>query len=431
MVDKKAPTITITAPTGAYVYGQSVAADYACADGGSGLASCVGTVADGAAVDTGSVGQKSFTVDAADALAHPSTQTAQYQVNKAATVTTVTADVNPSVVGQAVTFTARVGAVTPGAGTPTGFVQFKDGTTALGGALTLTDGVATLTWSSLAVGPHTVTAVYGGDENFLNGVSAAHNQVVNRAATTTVAAAPPGAGVPGGTVQFRNGSGDLGPPVAPVNGVATFRAGLLSGGPHTLSAVYSGDWSFLDSTATLAQQVTAAHVVSGNVDGVLTLTAGSWFLDGAVVTSDVRVQRGAAVAIRNSRLGGSLTASGAAAMAVCGSDVAGTATVSATSGFVLLGDPGDDDCAGNVFRGAAVVKGNRGGVEIGANSFRGGLTVSANTGNGPLPEDRGTEIEANQVSGKLACSSNSPPPTNDGQPNTAGTRSGQCSSPSF
>lgn len=68
--DSTAPTITITTPPdgAAYTLNQTVNAGYACEDeaGGSGLASCVGTVADGTAIDTASVGAKSFTVDAAD-----------------------------------------------------------------------------------------------------------------------------------------------------------------------------------------------------------------------------------------------------------------------------------------------------------------------------------------------------------------------------
>jgi hypothetical protein len=39
-----------------------------------------------------------------------------------------------------------------------------------------------------------------------------------------------------------------------------------------------------------------------------------------------------------------------------------------------------------------------------------------------------TEIEANQIFGNLACSGNTPPPTNDGRPNTViGTRSRNAS----
>ncbi len=51
-----------------YLLGQTVNADYACQDedGGSGLASCVGDVPDGSPIDTGSIGAKTFTVNAAD-----------------------------------------------------------------------------------------------------------------------------------------------------------------------------------------------------------------------------------------------------------------------------------------------------------------------------------------------------------------------------
>jgi hypothetical protein len=58
--DVTSPTITITTPAEGAVYllNEPVNAEYKCEDeeGGSGLASCVGTVADGALIDTGSVG---------------------------------------------------------------------------------------------------------------------------------------------------------------------------------------------------------------------------------------------------------------------------------------------------------------------------------------------------------------------------------------
>jgi hypothetical protein len=84
VVDVTAPQITIATPSqgAAYDLGQQVSASYSCADedGGSGLASCTGTVANGAAVDTSSVGQKSFTVSAADNAGNPASQTVTYTV---------------------------------------------------------------------------------------------------------------------------------------------------------------------------------------------------------------------------------------------------------------------------------------------------------------------------------------------------------------
>src|SRR5207244_2956957 len=54
-----------------------------------------------------------------------------YTVNPASTTTSVGSDVNPSLAGQMVTFTATIAAVSPGAGTPSGTVQFKiDGSNA-------------------------------------------------------------------------------------------------------------------------------------------------------------------------------------------------------------------------------------------------------------------------------------------------------------
>ena len=68
--DTTAPTITLTTPSdnAIYIKNESVNADYSCADeaGGSGLASCVGDVADGGPIDTSTVGQHTFTVNAAD-----------------------------------------------------------------------------------------------------------------------------------------------------------------------------------------------------------------------------------------------------------------------------------------------------------------------------------------------------------------------------
>jgi hypothetical protein len=66
-VDRKAPAINITTPTAAsYVLNQSVTVNFNCTDGGSGVATCIGTSADGSTLDTESAGSKTFTVTATD-----------------------------------------------------------------------------------------------------------------------------------------------------------------------------------------------------------------------------------------------------------------------------------------------------------------------------------------------------------------------------
>jgi hypothetical protein len=84
VVDRAAPEITLSAPTDGAVYtlGERVLADYACADqpGGSGVAGCDGTVADGTAVDTSSVGVHSFEVRTRDNAGNEASWTVSYSV---------------------------------------------------------------------------------------------------------------------------------------------------------------------------------------------------------------------------------------------------------------------------------------------------------------------------------------------------------------
>ena len=78
-------------------------------------------------------------------------------VNAINTSTSLSSFAGTSVFGQSVTFTANVTPITA-----TGTVTFKDGTKTLGTA-TLSGGSATFSINSLAVGSHSITAVYGGD----------------------------------------------------------------------------------------------------------------------------------------------------------------------------------------------------------------------------------------------------------------------------
>ena len=79
--DTTPPTITITTPAegATYVLGQSVLADYGCTDE-SGVATCAGPVADGAAIDTSTLGAHAFTVDASDTEGNTGSATTHYTV---------------------------------------------------------------------------------------------------------------------------------------------------------------------------------------------------------------------------------------------------------------------------------------------------------------------------------------------------------------
>jgi hypothetical protein len=87
-------------------------------------------------------------------------------VLKATTTTGVSSSVNPSDLGQVVTFTATVAS---GAGIPTGTVQFKSDGSNIGGPQALNgSGIATVGTSALTAATHTITADYSGDGNFVS-----------------------------------------------------------------------------------------------------------------------------------------------------------------------------------------------------------------------------------------------------------------------
>jgi Bacterial Ig-like domain (group 3)/Domain of unknown function DUF11 len=92
------------------------------------------------------------------------------------TTTTVSSSLNPSALGASVTFTAQV-TPTGGPGTPTGALIFKDGTTPLGAAILL-GGAATFTTNALAIGAHSITAVFAGTLDFYGSTSPALAQTV-------------------------------------------------------------------------------------------------------------------------------------------------------------------------------------------------------------------------------------------------------------
>src|SRR2546428_194110 len=188
------------------------------------------------------------------------------------TTTSLSSTPNPSVFGQAVTLTATVSPVPPAVGTPTGTVTFNDGTTSLG-VVTLVNGSASLTVSTFAVGSHSLTAAYSGGGNFQASTSATVTQTVNQGSTSTsltstpnpsnvgqavtltatVSAVSPAAGVPTGTITFRDGATSLGV-VTLVNGSASLTVSTLAAGNHSLTAIYSGSPSFLGSTSAIVTQ---------------------------------------------------------------------------------------------------------------------------------------------------------------------------------
>ncbi len=196
-------------------------------------------------------------------------------VKAAASTTALISSLNPSAYNQSVTFTATVKSATTGI--PTGTVTFKNGAVALGSVALNASGIATLSTTTIAVGAHSITAVYSGSTDFLTSTSVVLAQTVKAAASATTLASSLNpsfynqsvtftatvksatTGIPAGTVTFKNGATTLGTATLNASGVATFSSSTLAVGGHAITAVYSGSADFLTSTsAGLGQTVKAA-----------------------------------------------------------------------------------------------------------------------------------------------------------------------------
>ena len=102
---------------------------------------------------------------------------------KQSTTTTLSSSLDPSTVGQAVTYTATVNATAA-----TGSVTFEDTGTSIPdcGDQIVSSGAATCTLSGYAAASaHAITATYNGDGNYVGSTSSVLNQVVSRASTST------------------------------------------------------------------------------------------------------------------------------------------------------------------------------------------------------------------------------------------------------
>ncbi|UGV29152.1 autotransporter domain-containing protein [Rhodopseudomonas boonkerdii] len=254
---------------------------------------------------------------------------------------TLVASPNPSLPGQAVTFTATVSGALP-----TGTVTFQDGTTTLGTG-TLSGGLATFTTSALTSGTHAITAVYGGDTNNMSNTSSVLNQAVNQTATATVlvsSANPstPGqavtftatvtgtSGTPTGTVTFMDGAATLGTGTLS-SGLATLTTSALPSGTHAITAIYGGDANNASSTSSaLSQAVNQATTSTVLVSSANPSTPGQAVTFTATVTGGGDTPTGTVRFDDGGIAIGSATLAGGVASLTTSALTAGTHTITAT-----------------------------------------------------------------------------------------------------
>jgi hypothetical protein len=201
-------------------------------------------------------------------------------------ITTLSSSTNPSRFGQPVTFTATI---TPdlkptihptGAPIPTGTVDFTKGSRTLCAAVALDGtGAATCTYDGLVVGSHSVTATYGGDQEY-GGSNDTLDQVVKKAGTHSIIGssdrnsvvgesvtlsafvftARPGGGIPTGTFQFTiDGSTFMQPVALGADGRAFLPPLVFSKvGNHLVGGTYLGDANHRQSKPVRLLQIVGA-----------------------------------------------------------------------------------------------------------------------------------------------------------------------------
>ena len=260
--------------------------------------------------------------------------------------TTLISSLNPSALGQAVTFTATVQPAT-GSGTPTGTVTFNDGAIVLGPG-SLNGGTATFTTSGLGAGVHSITAVYGGDASFASSTSPVLMQTVNKAASSTAVVSSNSAsnrgaavtftatvtssatGTPTGTVTFQDATTTLGTGTLS-GGTATFTTSGLGTGTHSITGIYGGDANFTGSTSpiltqTIGKAASSTAVASSNNPSIIgtavTLTASVTSPVTGTLTGTVTFQDGTSAL-------GTGTLSGGAATFITSGLTAGTHSITA------------------------------------------------------------------------------------------------------
>jgi hypothetical protein len=256
--------------------------------------------------------------------------------------------------------------------------------------------------------------------------------------TATVAG---GAG-PTGTVTFRLFS-DAGCTVQVFTSTNPLQAGTATSdsftpaaaGTYRWMASYSGDSANAavaapcdapNETVTITpfSPPAATQTITGDYFGPITVTAGqSLLVTNARVVGPVTVSPGGALVVVNSQISQGITADAPAFFSLCGAQVSGPPTVPGRGVVVRnatvplrIGDPASG-CAANRVAGDVILTSNTGGLTLGANIVSGNVTVVGNAG--PV-------IKSNTIYKALACSTNTPPPVNAGQPNTAATKTGQC-----
>ena len=325
----EAPTVvTVASSADPTVVGQPVVFTATISSSASGETGTVQFVDNGYMIGSGTVsgGQAMFQAGSLTLGVHPitavyegdddfigtaSTNTVTQTVNPASTSTDVTADQDPGLVGQTISYTATIAVDAPGSGTPTGSVSFSDG----GFPIANCQGVALPPTAPLeakcpqvydTTADHSITATYSGDANFATSAGTLAENVSPVSTTTTVESSPPastsgqsvtltaivaptaGSADPNGTVTFTANGAALGSSVLSTTDGVTEASMLITTlplGTDFVTASYSGGSGFLASSSTSAASVAVSKALT--TLGLLTSGSPSAVRESVTLTATV------------------------------------------------------------------------------------------------------------------------------------------------
>ncbi len=179
------------------------------------------------------------------------------------TTTTLSSNINPAGLGNAINLTAQVVGTGPIA--PTGTVTFRNNASTIGTGTLDLSGLARATTSGLPVGSNSLTAVYNGDAlnatstslPLWQGVNVSASEIsltssqnpanVNQSVTITATVTGRSTGAPTGSVTLQDGNTLMSTVNLNSKAIATFAVSLPAGS-HALTATYSGDLVNASST---------------------------------------------------------------------------------------------------------------------------------------------------------------------------------------
>ena len=233
------------------------------------------------------------------------------------TTLSLTSSLNPSLINQAVTFTATVSA---GGDATTGTVTFFNGGTAIAACSAVTqrsNETATCTTSALLLGPNSITASYTGDANDASAVSPALVQTVLQPTTivlsvspspavvtanvTLTASASAASGIPAGSITFYDDATAIGSANLSPTGVATFSTATFAVSTQVLTARYAATGNDAAATSNTVNEVvqqatTATTLASSNttapVGSQVTFTSTVTSTNGPAPTGTVEFMAG-------------------------------------------------------------------------------------------------------------------------------------------